>query len=269
MTRIERTFSQADFDAFARLSGDDNSIHVNAELAAKSRFGRTVAHGMLLYGVLRGLVADTFPGAYQLDQELMFTAPTYADERMAFALQVLQQGDNELSLGMSVTRMDDQVVTCKGQTRLRMNIDPSQSPGILKTAASEQTFGSADKLVSHRGLAVGQQAQLSHRFSGEELCDYAGLCGMVYEQEIPEPLIGALWSCLMGVHLPGQGTMYLKQETDYLRAVPAGEMLDASVKLVRLRPEKHLADLVTLCHDSQGHCVAAGRALAYIKEVQP
>ena len=52
---LERTFVQADFDAFAELSGDDNPIHVDHEFAANSRFGRTVSHGVLLYTVLRGL----------------------------------------------------------------------------------------------------------------------------------------------------------------------------------------------------------------------
>jgi acyl dehydratase len=46
-----KTFTQAEFDAFARLSGDDNPIHVDPEFSARTRFGRTVAHGMLLYGV--------------------------------------------------------------------------------------------------------------------------------------------------------------------------------------------------------------------------
>ena len=45
----ERVFSQSDFDRFAALSGDDNPIHVNPEFAARSRFGRPVCHGMLLY----------------------------------------------------------------------------------------------------------------------------------------------------------------------------------------------------------------------------
>ena len=45
-------FTQDDFVRFARLSGDDNPIHVDAKFASTTRFGKTVAHGMLLYSVL-------------------------------------------------------------------------------------------------------------------------------------------------------------------------------------------------------------------------
>jgi acyl dehydratase len=42
-----RAIPQEDIDAYAELSGDDNPIHVDAEVAAKSQFGGRIAHGML------------------------------------------------------------------------------------------------------------------------------------------------------------------------------------------------------------------------------
>jgi acyl dehydratase len=49
---IRRVFSQSDFDRFAALSGDDNPIHIDPEFSARSKFGRTVAHGMFLYSTV-------------------------------------------------------------------------------------------------------------------------------------------------------------------------------------------------------------------------
>ncbi len=40
-----RTVSQADVDTFARLSGDDQWIHVDPDRAAEGPFGTTIAHG--------------------------------------------------------------------------------------------------------------------------------------------------------------------------------------------------------------------------------
>jgi acyl dehydratase len=40
-----RTISQRDIDAFARLTGDDQWIHVDPERAASGPFGTTIAHG--------------------------------------------------------------------------------------------------------------------------------------------------------------------------------------------------------------------------------
>ena len=64
---LDRVLTQADFDAFAELSGDDNPIHLDPAFSANTRFGRTVSHGMLLCTVLRGLLDQlaartTWPG---------------------------------------------------------------------------------------------------------------------------------------------------------------------------------------------------------------
>lgn len=42
-----RAIPQEDIDLYAQLSGDDNPIHVDAEVAARSQFGGRIAHGML------------------------------------------------------------------------------------------------------------------------------------------------------------------------------------------------------------------------------
>src|SRR5579884_3514029 len=84
-----RTFSQSDFDRFARLSGDVNPIHVDPQFAAGTRFGRTVAHGMLLYAAVCGVLGRALPGAMQLSQDLMFTTQTYADEEVTIRLEIL------------------------------------------------------------------------------------------------------------------------------------------------------------------------------------
>jgi acyl dehydratase len=51
--------TQEDIDAFARLSGDDQWIHVDVERAKKeSPFGTTVAHGNLTLSLIDGLRRD-------------------------------------------------------------------------------------------------------------------------------------------------------------------------------------------------------------------
>jgi acyl dehydratase len=51
-----RQVTQDDIDSFARLSGDDQWIHVDVERAKKeSPFGTTVAHGNLTLSVIDGM----------------------------------------------------------------------------------------------------------------------------------------------------------------------------------------------------------------------
>jgi acyl dehydratase len=106
-----RTLSQADFDAFARISGDDNPIHVDAEFAARTRFGRTVAHGMMLYSVLWALVRRARPGARHLSQSLMFPNPAFTDEPLRFEGRV-DDGDGS-TIKLSVVRVSDGTTVCE------------------------------------------------------------------------------------------------------------------------------------------------------------
>jgi acyl dehydratase len=54
-----REVTQEDIDTFARLSGDDQWIHVDVERAKKeSPFGTTVAHGNLTLSLIDGLRRD-------------------------------------------------------------------------------------------------------------------------------------------------------------------------------------------------------------------
>jgi len=121
-------FTQADFDEFARLSGDDNPIHVDTAFAARTRFGRTVAHGMLLYGAICGVLSRHFPGAAQLEQRFTFPAPTYADEEMTIQLTITELlPDNQLRLSTTIANPQGQL-TCDGETVIRVPYSEIRNP---------------------------------------------------------------------------------------------------------------------------------------------
>ena len=113
---IERTLTQADFDAFARLSGDANPIHVDPAFAARSRFGRTVSHGVLLYSILHGLIERLAPGARQLRQLMTFPAPTFADEPMRFTARIVTSSAAGTGFEIEAVRIADGTVTCIGES---------------------------------------------------------------------------------------------------------------------------------------------------------
>lgn len=115
-----KVFEQADFDSFAILSGDDNPIHVDPEFASTSRFGATVAHGMLLYGVICGTLSSHFPGSSQLEQRLMFVAPTYTGEDIRTRAEVVVVDVASRQVTLSVAMITDEgKVVCDGSAVLQ------------------------------------------------------------------------------------------------------------------------------------------------------
>ena len=115
---VVRSFTQADFDRFARLSGDSNPIHCDPEFSARTRFGRTVAHGLLLCSVLRGVVDQLVPGGRVVEQSVMFPAPTFANEPMRFQARIAGAADALIELELLVTRESDGEITCQGNCRV-------------------------------------------------------------------------------------------------------------------------------------------------------
>ncbi len=116
---MEKVLTQADFDAFAELSGDDNPIHVDAEFSARTRFGGTVAHGMLLGTILRGMLDKLAPGSRQVEQRLMFPAPTYAGDALRFAVIRRSDDGRYVVADLNCERIEDGVITCAGEATLR------------------------------------------------------------------------------------------------------------------------------------------------------
>lgn len=118
LSAIEESWvpTQKDFDDFARLSGDDNPIHVDPAFSANTRFGRTVSHGMLLYSRVYGLLCRHWPGAAHDMQSLMFPNPSYAGEELVFRLQ--PGADDPKRITVEVSRKADGLVTLSGECLL-------------------------------------------------------------------------------------------------------------------------------------------------------
>jgi acyl dehydratase len=117
-------------------------------------------------------------------------------------------------------------------------------------------------------MKVGDSAAIARTYTAADLADFAALCGHTAPlAAVPEPLLAALFSYLLGVRLPGPGTNYLKQELTFHAAAPLGQALTATVTITRLRPEKHLCDLATGLTDAAGRTLVSGRALVLVKDV--
>lgn len=118
-------------------------------------------------------------------------------------------------------------------------------------------------------MKVGDFTETRRRYGFEDLRGFAAIAGVDPHaiESVPEPLVAALFSYLLGVELPGPGTNYLKQEIAYLAPIPVATDLVARVEITRLRPDKHLCDLTTTLCDAEGRRLVEGRALVLVKDV--
>ncbi len=55
-----RTVTQERIAAYAAASGDYNPVHLDAEFAATTQFGGTIAHGMILFGYMSDALSQVY-----------------------------------------------------------------------------------------------------------------------------------------------------------------------------------------------------------------
>jgi acyl dehydratase len=279
---VKRVFTQSDFDRFAALSGDDNPIHVDPEFSARTKFGRTVAHGMFLYSVVCSVLGTRLPGpgTVQIEQELMFPSATPTGEEAEIRVEVteVQPGEGLADLTTLVIRPGGNR-GLQGRTRVRLP-HTLTLPGTSSLIA-DPPMADSDS-CSFKGMEVGQRAQTGRTFTAADLAEYADLTGdtnplytdAIYARKleldgplVPGGLLGSLFSYLLGTELPGRGTNYLKQRLHFRAPAYVDQALTASVEVIRIRREKQLVNLSTVCSDSADNVVCLGEALVLVSDV--
>lgn len=89
---ISKTFTAEDVDQFARLSLDENPLHLDEAAAAESIFGQRVVHGALVASLFSALLGMKLPGegTIYLGQNSSFKAPVYLDEEITATVEVIE-----------------------------------------------------------------------------------------------------------------------------------------------------------------------------------
>ena len=74
-------FSQTDVIDFARVTGDTNPLHLDADYAATTPFKRPIIHGMLGASIFTKVLGTEFPGygSVYLSQTMEFLRPMFVD----------------------------------------------------------------------------------------------------------------------------------------------------------------------------------------------
>ena len=108
------TLTTEHVETFARLTGDYNPLHFDAEFAKATRFGGLVVQGGLTTGLLHALVAMDLPGpgSVFLSQSWKFTAPVFIGDTITARAEVVSVHATKpvTQLRIAVTRQTGETV---------------------------------------------------------------------------------------------------------------------------------------------------------------
>lgn len=119
----EVTVTREMVQKFAEVTGDFNPIHVDEEYAKTTKFGRCIAHGILIAGFFSRALVDTWGTGIYLGQDMKFTNPVYIGDTVI--IQVTLTGmrtEKKISTVETIAkRKSNNDICVKGQAVIMMN----------------------------------------------------------------------------------------------------------------------------------------------------
>ena len=125
-------------------------------------------------------------------------------------------------------------------------------------------------------INIGDKDYFSKTITESDIYMFAGITGdfsevHVNQQEAEKTifkgriahgmLVAGLISTAIGTRLPGSGTIYLKQQLQFLKPVKIQDTIRAEVEVIEIFPDKNRVQLKTCCFNQRNEIVVDGEAL--------
>ncbi|SPF35721.1 (R)-specific enoyl-CoA hydratase [Syntrophobacter sp. SbD1] len=125
-------------------------------------------------------------------------------------------------------------------------------------------------------ISLNEIAEFSKTISESDVYLYAGVTGDLNPAHINEEyaqgtffktriahgmLAAGLISAVLGTRLPGPGSVYVRQELNFLAPVRIGDTVTARVEVIEIMSEKKHLRLRTTCSTQDGTIVLDGEAI--------
>ena len=107
-----KKITEEDVKQFSLISGDTNPVHLDVEYAKKSRFGKRIAHGILVASHISALIANKLPGrgSIYLSQSLKFLSPVYFNDEIKTVVKVIEIKNKKYTLDCKCYNQNEVVV---------------------------------------------------------------------------------------------------------------------------------------------------------------
>ena len=130
-------------------------------------------------------------------------------------------------------------------------------------------------------LSVGQVAELAKTVTESDIVLFAGVTGdfnpvhidaeaakqSVFGQRIAHGMLSAGFiSAVLGMRLPGPGSIYLNQTLRFTKPVRIGDTVTARVEVVEVIAAKRRVRLATTCRNQNDEVVVEGEAVVMMEK---
>lgn len=125
-------------------------------------------------------------------------------------------------------------------------------------------------------IAKGDVSEFTKTVSESDIYQYAGITGdfnpahvneayaskTFFKKRIAHGMLSAGFiSAILGNHLPGPGSVYVKQELNFLAPVYIGDTITARAEVIGVDKEKNRVTLSTNCYNQEETMVIKGEAV--------
>lgn len=129
-------------------------------------------------------------------------------------------------------------------------------------------------------LKVGDTASITRQITDNDISAFAELTGdhnpvhldeefaqtTRFGRRIAHGMWGAsLISAVLGTELPGTGSIYLSQTLQFLGPVYIGDVVTARVTVTKVREDKSIVTLETVCENQGGEMIIRGEAVVLVE----
>jgi acyl dehydratase len=128
-------------------------------------------------------------------------------------------------------------------------------------------------------LKVGDKTSVSKIFTDEDVHGFSDLSldknpihlDQAFAEEsifgkkiVHGMLVASLFSGLLGMKCPGEGSIYLGQSLSFKAPIYIGDEVTATVEVINIRDDKPIVTLKTVCVNNKGVVVIEGEAVVKV-----
>lgn len=102
---MKRTITAEEVRVFADITGDDNPLHVDAEYAATTPFGKPIVHGVFMMGLVSKALGRDFPGhgSVAVSMNVKFLRPLPVGDEITIEVEVAEKIEARKHIRMNTT----------------------------------------------------------------------------------------------------------------------------------------------------------------------